>query len=220
MLETARTTTPCRRRSPRRYALGFTQGRLDACTTVIIQDLTLTCGGLSGCYTFRVDQPSVTAPSTPPTPTQNATTSSTSTQARSPSRSPSQSTTYVPTPTRSASASTSYSPPSFPGTVIILGQSIASWVVPPPTYTSVAIMNGENEHLIPVVRFSHVFSSLQVASDPPTALCNCKFATAVIAPMHRRPPSCPSRNPTQWVLQVPAPSGRSCYLTAGANTST
>lgn len=91
-----------------------------------VNDTRLTCGGATGCYTYRVDGATIVAPSATRTPTQSPSSTATRTQAV--------------TPTRSSTAT--FVPRVLPQPCDPIAQAFCPSERDPPSYTSVTVMNG------------------------------------------------------------------------------
>ena len=91
-----------------------------------VNDTRLTCGGATGCYTFRVDGATIVAPSATRTPTQSPSSTATRTQAV--------------TPTRSSTAT--FVPPVVPQPCDPIAQAFCPSERDPGSYTSITVMNG------------------------------------------------------------------------------
>ena len=89
-------------------------------------DTRLTCGGVAGCYTFRVDGVAIIGPSVTRTPSPTPSPSATRTQAVTP--------TQAPSPT--------FIPPVFPQPCDPIAQAVCPSERGPASYTSVTVMNG------------------------------------------------------------------------------
>ena len=115
-------------------------------------DLKFACSGLHGCYTFRVDQATIAAPSYSQTqsqaPTLSSSASSTTTPSASRGLSASQALTATQTQvatrtgTASPTPSSSYAPPEYNGTSLLESQAVCPTAQGGPAFVAIALLNG------------------------------------------------------------------------------